>query len=461
MNLNVDIKNAFEALTQIGDVSSTKAKQEILKVNQDNTVLKGILFAAYSPFLQYNIKKIPVAVEDLSKKDIDISNFGKFTDLLVRLEKRQVTGNAAIESVSNFLFGCCPEEHKWYSRVIEKDLGIGLADKGINRVFKGLIPVYEVLLADKIAPEDLNLDTPKALKMLPNRIVTQYKIDGYRLNIHVSEQGEVAIRTRNGKFVTGYTDLEREAAEKLPRGYVYDGEIVAPELFDWIGKNLESEESVTANRDLFAEVMSHAFSKEENKKGIFNMFDMIPIKEWKTHKTTETLETRTKRIREVITPLNLNQIVIVPTSRVYYKNNPEDRKEIVEQFHQFLNVGWEGLMIKNYDSVYEFKRSKNLLKMKLMLSEDLEVQRILEGGENTKYKGMMGAAVVAYRASDGNVYEVNVGSGWSDDQRLEFWQNPNKIIGKIIEVSYQAETSNKNGGYSLSFPVFKCIREDK
>ena len=107
MNLNVDIKNAFGALTQIGDVSSTKAKQEILKVNQDNAVLKSILFAAYSPFLQYNIKKIPVAVEDLSKPYIDISNFGKFTDLLVSLEKRKVTGNAAIEAVSNFLFGCC------------------------------------------------------------------------------------------------------------------------------------------------------------------------------------------------------------------------------------------------------------------------------------------------------------------------------------------------------------------
>ena len=123
-----------------------------------------------------------------------------------------MTGNAAIEALSDFLVSCCPEEYKWYCRVIEKDLNIGMADKGINKVFKNLIPTYEVLLADKILPADLNLDTPKALKMLPNRIVTQYKIDGYRLNIHVTESGEVTICTRNGKPVSGYIDLETEAS---------------------------------------------------------------------------------------------------------------------------------------------------------------------------------------------------------------------------------------------------------
>ena len=333
-------------------------------------------------------------------------------------------------------------------------MGIGLADKGINKVFKGLIPTYEVLLADKIAPEDLNLDTPKALKVLPDRIVVQYKIDGYRLNIHVSDSGEVTIRTRNGKFVTGYNDLEAEAAEKLPRGYVYDGEIVAPELFDWISNNMKSTESVAANRDLFSEVMSHAFSKEDNKQGIFNMFDMVPMKEWVSQKTTETLETRTARIKELIEPLELKHIMIVPTSRVYDKNNPQDRKEIVEQFHQFLSVGWEGLMIKNWDSVYEFKRSKNLLKMKLMDNIDLVVTDVYEG--TGKYAGMLGGVYVDFRGN-----QVGVGSGWSDEQRQYYWKHKNDIVGKTIEIAYQAVSKNKNGGESLSFPVVKKIRDDK
>lgn len=455
MQLTKLIIESFQALDEIGSVSSTNMKQEILASYKDNEVLKTLLFSAYSPFIQYNIKKIPVKSTECVGVEVSEETYNEFLQLLVRLSKREITGNLAIEELSDFLIKCCPEEHQWYSRVIEKDMRIGMADKGINKAIKGLIPVYEVLLADKIAPEDLNLDTPKAMKVLPNRIVTQYKIDGYRLNIHVLESGEVLIRTRNGKIVSGYKDLEEEAQQKLPKGYVYDGEIVAPELFEWISQNMNaSDDSIIANRDLFSEVMSHAFSKEDNKQGIFNLFDMVPVREWNSQKTTETYETRLEHINTLVKPLELNHIVIVPTSRVYHKDNPDDLKEIVDTFHYYLSIGWEGLMIKNVDSVYEFKRSKNLLKMKLMDTIDLEVVELYEG--TGKYEGMLGGVYVDYKGN-----KVGVGSGWNDEQRQKYWENPNEILGKTIEIAYQAETKNKQGGLSLSFPVVKQVRKDK
>lgn len=448
------IEDAFRVFSCIEQASATTEKQRILASSENNAVMKCLLRCAYNPFLQFNIKKLPISMSSCKGTQIELRKYQMFLDLLVKLNARKITGNAAISELSSLLMECTQSEYKWYTRVLQKDLKIGLADKGINKVFKGLIPTYEVLLADKIAPEDLNLDTPKVLKMLPNRIVTQYKIDGYRLNIHVNDQGEVTIRTRNGKPVSGYTDLEMEAASKLPRGYVYDGEIVAPELFQWISQNMKSQREVVANRDLFAEVMSHAFSHEDNKQGIFNMFDMIPMDQWNSQKTTETLETRTLRIKRVIEPLELHHIVVVPTSRVYLKNNAEDLAEIVEQFHQFLNMGWEGLMIKNWDSLYEFKRSKNLLKMKLMDTIDLTVVGVYEG--TGKYEGMMGGVYVDFRG-----YQVGVGSGWSDEQRQYYWNHKNEILGKTLEIAYQAVSKNKNGGESLSFPVVKKIREDK
>ena len=63
-----------------------------------------------------------------------------------------------------------------------------------------------------------------------------------------------------------YNQLESVAAEGLPKGYVYDGEVVDPELYGWIASNTDSSE-VVANRDLFTSVMSHAFSKEDDKQG--------------------------------------------------------------------------------------------------------------------------------------------------------------------------------------------------
>lgn len=200
--------------------------------------------------------------------------------------------------------------------------------------------------------------------------------------------------------------------------------------------------------------MSHAFSKEKNKQGVFNLFDMIPVDEWQTQKTVSTYEDRLKNIESLVKPLELEHIVIVPTSKVYLKSNPEDLKEIVDQFHYFLSIGWEGLMIKDLDAPYVFKRSKSLLKMKLMDTVDLVVQDVFEG--SGKLENKLGGVIVEYKGN-----EVRVGSGWTDEQRELYWKNPNDIIGKTIEIAYQAESQNKQGGKSLSFPVFKGVRYDK
>ena len=111
-------------------------------------------------------------------------------------------------------------------------------------------------------------------------------------------------------------------------------------------------------------------------------------------------------------------------------------------------------MIKDADSYYEWKRSKSLLKMKMMDTVDLVVTDVYEG--TGKYEGMMGGVYCDYKG-----YKLGVGSGWNDQDRRTYWDNQNLIIGKTIEIAYQAETKNKNGGLSLSFPVFKSIRLDK
>jgi ATP-dependent DNA ligase len=53
--------------------------------------------------------------------------------------------------------------------------------------------------------------------------------------------------------------------------------------------------------------------------------------------------------------------------------------------------------------------------------------------------------------------KVNVGEGITDKQRDEFWQNKNKLIGKIIEVKFQEKTPDG----SLRFPRFVRHRMDK
>lgn len=455
--LSDEISETFDAFESIREVSATTGKADILRQNIDNKVLKSLLFLTYNPFLVYNVKKIPKHTPDSNwdNEYSTVSNLLDFIDLLKKLKDRVVTGNDALDTIQEFFSKCDEREYEWYGKVLQKDLKIGLADKGINKVFSKLIPTYEVLLANKLELVDLGLDTEAALKLIPENIIVEYKLDGMRLNVFVYPD-EVIIRTRNGKVVFGYQNLAKEAQEKLPSGYVYDGELMSREFENTVRKNTEDNSLTEPSRECFSDLMTSAFSLESNKDGVFNLFDVLPIEEWNARQSTHSLRERKQWIQENLMGKSYDNIKIVPWSKEFHKDSEQDRADIVELFHRFLTLGYEGAMLKDYDAVYEFKRSNSLLKMKYMLSIDLEVLDIYEGIEGSKYEGMLGGVYCEYRGN-----QLGVGSGWSDSERQLYWKHPELIVGKTIEIQYQSETQNKQGGYSLSFPVKKCIREDK
>lgn len=454
--LSKQIRKSFEVFEKIREESSTLSKTEILKKNSDNNVLKSLFFLAYNPFLVYNIKKIPKHTETRESSEQALcENLFRFIELLKSLNQREITGNAAIDALQNFLSSCDTQEYEWYSKILQKDLKIGLADKGINKVFKDLIPTYEVLLANKFELVDLGLDTEAAIKLLPNLVIAEPKLDGMRLNIFVFKD-EVIIRTRNGKVVFGYQRLAKEAQEKLPWGYVYDGELMSRDFVERVKENTKNNSLLEPNRECFSDLMTNAFSLASSKDGVFNLFDALTFEEWNTRRCHHTLKERKEWIQENLLGKQYENIKIVPWSKVFHKNSESDRRQIVELFHKYLVLGYEGLMVKDYESVYEFKRSNTLLKMKYMLEIDLEVVDIYEGAQGTKYEHMLGGVYCSYK---GNL--VGVGSGWNDYERQYYWEHPELIVGKVIEIQYQSETQNKQGEYSLSFPVKVCVREDK
>lgn len=456
-NLNVtegEIENAFFALRQIEKSASKNEKDDLLIRYEDNTVLKALLYYTYNSFKQYYIKQIPDV--EPANKSIDATNYVEFITLLDKLAAREIidiTGH-----VVELLKYCNEEEQIWYRRVLDRNLRIGIAEKAANKVYDNYIPVYDVLLADRV--KDVTLTDKKTINRLPERFVIQYKIDGYRLNIHKNDNGLVSICTRSGLPVNGYEKLEHEAAKYLPKGFVYDGEMVSPKLFKWIEENMlrDSGEKI-ADRSLFQEAVSKVFSQEQNKEGIFNIFDIVKKSDWDNQIGTESYEKRIITLNDNIKPIvsmdEVTQMTVVPTSRVFYKNNPDDLAEVVRIFHKFLSWGWEGLMIKSVDANYEWKRSKSLLKLKLMDTADLQVLSVIEGqGQGA---GAVGKLVCDYKGT-----KLNIGTGkMTMEEKIKFWKNPNEIIGKTIEVSYQAESVGKNGEPVLDFALYKQMRSDK
>ena len=72
-----------------------------------------------------------------------------------------------------------------------------------------------------------------------------------------------------------------------------------------------------------------------------------------------------------------------------------------------------------------------------------------------KYADTLGALIVDYKGTC-----VGVGSGLSDEQRHEFWNNQDDYRGRVVTVQYFEETCDADGNPSMRFPVFKELRED-
>jgi DNA ligase-1 len=118
--------------------------------------------------------------------------------------------------------------------------------------------------------------------------------------------------------------------------------------------------------------------------------------------------------------------------------------------------GYEGIMIKKYGAGYECKRTTNWLKWKPVITLDLAVIKVEEGtGRNA---GRLGA-LLCRGTDDGRDITVSVGTGYSDDQREEFWQCRNDLNGRIVEVHADAITQDQDGNYSLRFPRFERFRD--
>jgi DNA ligase-1 len=118
---------------------------------------------------------------------------------------------------------------------------------------------------------------------------------------------------------------------------------------------------------------------------------------------------------------------------------------------------WEGLMLRA-DEPYKGKRSKDLLKYKSFFDDEYQVVNAEMGPfryvkDNAEFEETMLSCVMINHKG----YTVRVGSGFSIEQRQEFYKNPEKILGKIITVQYFEETKNQDGGISLRFPTFKIL----
>ena len=411
---------------EIQNTSSLNDKKAIITANKNNELFKKCLVFLLDGNVTTGIAEkkydsLEARCSDWKHNDIST----EFCELMDYIKTHNTGRDEDVIQVQAWCYALDDEIKEFTRGMITKSIRLGADAKLINKVIPNLIPTFDVQLGTSIEKTKLNGD---------EKIFISRKLNGTRCAFVGNK-----CMTRQGKEYKGLDHIIVDLQKLIGTDTFVDGELIY--------KNKEGLSDSAA----FQLGTGLAMSKSEDKSELkLVVFDMFPLSEFWNGKSKETYSVRKQSILELqkkIEKLGIENVEIV---EMFYEGN--DHSEIWKWLDYAENHDYEGCIV-NLDTVYECKRTKSLLKVKRFYTYDLEVVGVEEGtGRN---KGTLGALVVKYKNNT-----VNVGSGYSDEERRYYWDNQDEIIGRVIEVKYKEITVDKKTGLeSLQFPVYICRRE--
>jgi DNA ligase 1 len=418
---------------------------------------------ALDPLTSFGVQKVAEIMEpDDTPNGLPFIDFLK---LAHRLRRRELTGHAARDAIHA---ACARTDfdtwNLFYRRILLKDFKCGVSSSTINKVLEKLvqahpeakdfmIPIWSPQLATDGA-DDEGLFLPKYRK---GRKLLDVKFDGVRLvTILDTEKKSVTQYTREGRVNDNFPHIV-EALEKLlphlPGSIVLDGEITAGS-FQELMEQLNTKEVAAASTKLA-------------------MFDVIPLADFMKGECRIGQRGR-HDILVALGTSDLFQSLVGHAAYVLEKVEVDlDTPEGNEAFEEFLrqtgemaktNPIIEGVMVKNPDAPYRsngsnsWVRTEAWLKIKPVISVTLECTGMEPGKPDGRHAHTLGGLVLEGEDS-GKKIKVVCGGGLSDDQRHEFWNNPDTVIGYLFEVEADKLTKPKKGDvWSLRFPRLKGRR---
>jgi DNA ligase-1 len=421
-----DISNLIK---ELNTTNSSNEKKEILKKYPQ---CKTLLEYVYSPYKKFNITSTNL------KKRNDLIDYNaqqkNIINILDELNNREKTGHNAIALVNGLIEG-----NKEYAdliyKIIDKNLEVRLDSKSINKIWPGTIPEFEVALANKYE------DFKSKINFTTDKWLASRKLDGVRCITRV-ENGTVTFFSRKGHEFLTLNNLREEILEKFPQmNFVLDGEICL------------TDENGNEN---FQDIMKEIRRKDHTiENPMYMVFDFLTLEEFDSGKSKSNLLKRYDDLFENYHDSCFKHIRLVSQIRV------TSEKHLIDLSTNAVKEGWEGLILRK-DAHYKGKRSNDLLKVKKFHDAEYEVVgietgliRYIKDGVDTSEEMLSGVNIL----HKGNT--VGVGSGFSMEQRKDFFSNPEKIIGKIITVNYFEETKDQHGNFSLRFPTVKYIHGEK
>ena len=327
---------------------------------------------------------------------------------------------------------------KWadfFEPIVNRTLRLGIGESLVEK------SIISPMLAKKLEND---------VKFSKNGYFVTEKLDGNRCI--ASYDGEKwNFTSRNGKAM--HVDIDMSLMDK---SYIYDGEIMTP------AQTINSE---LRGREILFGAKQTDWQKEDfnttsglinrhtlNKVLTFNVFDIL----------IDAPYIERRRELDKLSPEDTGLDVRILPTLGHFATKEDLFANIPMLLDKITSTGGEGLMINLADSPYLQKRTDQLLKVKKVYTMDM---RVFDWSYGTgKYYDVLGN-IYCQANFDGKVVTCSVGTGISDEQREDWALHPEKICGKIVEISYfslSQESANRGTNrYSLRFPRLKRVRDDK
>lgn len=443
--MNKSLERFSTIVNELKETNSSTEKVKLLsKYKNDSEVIK-YFFYTYNPFYMYGVTSASM------KKNSDLSEMEFYKDIfevLDLLRTRKLTGNKAIAAINGFASQNIQLIDLIYD-IMDRNLGIGMGEKQINKAFNNVIPTFDVALAatyEKERHDKYNLEN----------YFIQRKLNGVRLITTITydastDSVDIKSYSRKGKEFTTCGKINEEILKFYKASKFYKTNIV-----------LDGEACITDfdGKEDWNKIVSEIKRKNHTiQSPKYIIFDLLTLDEFSGITESRNYETRLKLLTNYFfSALNDKAEYLACVFSVPYSLESFDRLEK----ENVLSDKWEGFIFRK-NAPFKAGRSTDLLKYKLFK----DAEYMVVGVEHTVKPMLVDEKMVdtpcvgALKIKLENGSICGVGTGLSDAQRIDWFNNPQLIVGKQIQVKYKELTKNQDGSWSLQFPVLTHIFEEE
>lgn len=420
-----DFRELRKFVNEMNSSNSTNHKVDVLTKYQYHPFIKKILFYTYHPYWNFGVTSA-----NLKKRADLVASTEVYDDLFLMLDdfnERHMTGHSAIEAMNRFI----KDYEAWADliyQVIDRNLETRATVTLINRVNPKFIPTFDVALAHDAAKV-------KGVDIFDGTWFVSRKLDGVRCICFVHGD-DVRFFSRNGKEFLTLGKVADEIRRLGITDLVLDGELC-----------LMNEDGSDDFQGILKQIQRKDHTIENPR---YQIFDILQAGEFAGDDESPLFSTRIECREQWLGDLRSSTILeMLPQVRI------KDEDALDELKAQSKDSNWEGLIAKK-DTPYSSGRSKHMLKIKEFFDDEYVVTGIIIGPQRVIVNGkeveeqMVSAVTINHKGS-----QVQVGSGFTIDQRRHYYQNTGELMGATITVQYFEETTDQHGNNSLRFPVFK------